>query len=149
MGEYEQTMTMQAAAGTILEFVSDIRNMPRYLPTTKSAQPQGEDRVRVQGEAMGHAYDSDGYLRRDDAAMRLEWGSDEGHYSGWLQVADAGKGASGVTIHISLHAKPGADTAAAGGPDDAQINEGLLAGLRSIQNQVEGRGGKEEPSAAT
>ena len=148
MGEYEQTMTMQAPPDEILDFVSDIGNMPKYLPTTKSAQPQGEDRVRVQGEAMGHAYDSDGYLRRDDEAMRLEWGSDEGYYSGWLEVEGDGEDASEVTIHISLRGKP-PGAGQSGGPSDDQINEGIAKGLESIRNHVEGRGGKEEPSAAT
>jgi uncharacterized membrane protein len=148
MGEYEQTMTVQASPERVLDFVADIQNMPRYLPTTKSAQPQGEDRVRVQGEAQGHKYDSDGYLRRDPQGKRLEWGADEGYYSGWLQVNEAGAGASSVTVHISLRDKPpGADES--GGPSDEQINEGLLKGLQSIQNHVEGRGGKVEPSAAT
>ena len=148
MGEYEQTMTMRASPEQVLDFVADIGNMPSYLPTTKSAQPQGPDRVRVQGEAMGHKYDSDGYLRRDAGANRLEWGADEGYYSGWLQAKGDGSGGSAVTVHISLRgAPPGADSSK--GPSDEQINEGLLAGLRSIQNHVEGRGGKEEPSAAT
>jgi uncharacterized membrane protein len=148
MGEYEQTMTMQAPPERVIEFVADIRNMPSYLPTTKSAQAQGEDRVRVQGEAQGHKYDSDGFLRRDAQAKRLEWGADEGYYSGWLQVSDDGSGGSAVTVHISLRGHPpGSDGSNA--PSDEQINEGLVKGLRSIQNHVEGRGGKEEPSAAT
>ena len=148
MGEHEQTMTMRASPEQVLDFVADIGNMPSYLPTTKSAQPQGTDRVRVQGEAMGHKYDSDGYLRRDAAANRLEWGADEGYYSGWLQATEDGPGGSSVTVHISLRsAPPGADSSK--GPSEEQINEGLLMGLRSIQNHVEGRGGKEEPSAAT
>ncbi len=139
---------MHAPPGQVLDFVADVRNLPRYLPTTKDAQPQGEGRVRVQGEAQGHRYDGDGYLRRDEAAQRLEWGADEGYYSGWLQVRGEGDGASTVTVHISLRGHPpGADPSSA--PSDDQINEGLMAGLRSIQNQLEGRGGKQEPSAAT
>ena len=148
MGEYEQTLAVQASPDRVLAYVADIRNMPEYLPTTKHAEPQGEERVRVQGEAQGHEYDSDGYLRRDDQAKRLEWGADEGYYAGWLQVRDDGSGGSAVTVHISLRgAPPGADPSHA--PSDAQINEGLMAGLRSIRNHVEGRGGKQEPSAAT
>ena len=140
MGEYEQTMTMRASPDQVLDFVADVGNMPSYLPTTKSAQPQGE--------AQGHKYDSDGYLRRDPESKRLEWGADEGYYSGWLQVREAGAGASAVTIHISLRARPpGSDQSHA--PTDEQINEGLAKGLQSIQNHVEGRGGKVEPSAAT
>ena len=148
MGEYEQTTTMRAPPERVFEFVADIRNMPSYLPTTQSAEPQGGERVRVQGEAQGHRYDSDGFLRRDPGRRRLEWGADEGYYSGWLQVQESGAGTSTVTVHISLRGHPpGADPSHA--PGDEQINEGLIKGLRSIQNHVEGRGGKEEPSAAT
>jgi hypothetical protein len=34
-------------------------------------------------------------------------------------------------------------------PSDDQINEGLITALRSIENHVLGKGGKEEPSAAS
>lgn len=34
-------------------------------------------------------------------------------------------------------------------PSNDQIQEGIDTALQSIQNFVEGRGGKEEPSAAT
>ena len=146
-GEYEESLTVRADARKVFDFVADVRNMPKYLPTTKDAQSQGEDRVRVQGEAQGHRYDSDGYLRRDEAANRLEWGADEGYYSGWLQIRPDGD-ASNVTVHISLRGRPpGADEGNA--PDPAQVQEGLRKGLESIRNHVEGHGGKEEPSAAT
>ena len=141
-GEYEETLTVNADAATVFDFVADIRNMPKYLPTTTAAQPQGEERVRVQGEANGKSYDSDGYLRPDRAAKRLEWGADEGYYSGWMQVSEAGA-ASSVTIHISLR------DSFDGAPAPEQVLEGLRAGLESIRNHVEGSGGKVESSAAT
>ncbi len=147
-GEYEESLTMQAKADRIFAFVSDVGNLPKYLPTTKSAQSQGKDRVRVQGEAQGHRYNSDGYLRPDPATKRLEWGADEGYYSGWMRVRDSGDGAASVTVHISLRGNPpGSDNHQAPAPE--QVSEGLRNGLESIRNQVEGRGGKEEPSAAT
>ena len=147
MGEYEETLTVAAGPDEVFGFVADVRNLPKYLPTTKGAQSQGVDRVRVQGEAQGHRYDSDGYLRPDEGAKRLEWGADEGYYSGWMQVAPDGDG-SNVTVHISLRGHPpGADQGSA--PPPEQVQEGLRKGLESIRNHVEGRGGKEEPSAAT
>lgn len=147
MGEYEEKLTMSAGPDEVFDFVADIRNLPKYLPTTKDAQSQGPERVRVQGEAQGHRYDSDGYLRPDRGARRMEWGADEGYYSGWMQVAPNG-GGSDVTVHISLRGHPpGADGGDAPAPE--QVQEGLRKGLESIRNHVEGRGGKEEPSAAT
>ena len=147
MGDYESSLSMGAGAQDVFDFVTDVRNLPKYLPTTKDAQPQGSDRVRVQGEAQGHRYDSDGYLRSDPDAMRLEWGADEGYYSGWMQIEPEDQGSS-VTVHISLKGKPpGADPDNAPDPDD--IREGLRKGLESIRNHVEGIGGKKEPSVAT
>ena len=99
-------------------------------------------RLEVAAHARGIGLDG------GEEAKRLEWGADEGYYSGWLQVQETGAGTSAVTIHISLRGHPpGADPSRA--PTDEQINEGLVKGLRSIQNHVEGQGGKEEPSAAT
>lgn len=142
MADYSQSMTINAPANEVLDFVADIRNMPKYLPTTKHAEPQGTDRVRVQGEANGHKYDSDGYLRRQE--NRLEWGADEGYYLGFLQVTPKGD-SSDVTVSISLNgAPPGADRGER--PSDDQINEGLRKGLESINNFVTGTGGKEKPS---
>lgn len=148
MAEFEHSMTMRASADQVFDFVADVGNMPKYLPTTKSAQPQGEDRVRVQGEAQGHTYDSDGYVRRVPDRQRLEWGADEGYYSGWLEANDRGQGQTEVKVHISLRGTPpGADPKDAPPPD--KIQEGLVAALESIQRQLEGQGGKVEPSVTS
>jgi uncharacterized membrane protein len=104
MSEYERSTTIRAPAEAVLAFASDVRNLPKYLPTTHHAEPQGAERVAVAGEAKGHRYQADGYLRADRERQRLEWGSDEGHYSGWLQVEPAGEGASRVTVHLSMRA---------------------------------------------
>lgn len=151
MPEYEHSQTIQAAPQRIFDFVADVSNLPKYLPTTKSAQEQGEERVRVQGEAKGHRYDADGYLRPNAEKLRLEWGADEGYYSGWLQI-DGQNGSvhsdnAQVTVHLSFKEKPGQDSGHA--PSDADIQEGMQKALQSIQNYVEGTGGKEEPAAAT
>lgn len=114
------------------------------------------ERVRVQGEAQGHPYDSDGFFRQDRANHRIEWGADEGYYSGWLEV-EGQEGGSSMTVHLSFSGGPpagqGEEPGAGGGeaPNTEQIQEGLVKALESIKNFVEeGRsGGKEEPSAAT
>ncbi|HET6468827.1 MAG TPA: SRPBCC family protein [Geminicoccaceae bacterium] len=145
MAEYERTLQVHADPDEIFRFVSDIRNLPKYLPTTRHAESAGRDRVRVEGEAHQHHYEADGFLRADPARHRLEWGADEGYYAGWLQIRP-GDGAADVTVHLRFDSKPGGESGAV--PSDADIEEGLEKGLRSIRNQLEGRGGKEEPEAA-
>ena len=150
MAEYEHTQLIQAAPEEVYAFVSQVQNLPKYLPTTKAAQPQEGECVRVQGEARGHQYDSDGYFRADDAAHRLEWGADEADkYSGWLSISGE-QSASQVTVHLSFG--PATDIPERierESPNKHEIQDGLEAALRSIQQQVEGQGGKVEPPAAT
>lgn len=155
MSKFEHATTINASADEVYDFISKVENLPKYLPTTKSAQPQEGERIRVQGEAAGHSYDADGYFRKDDENKRLEWGADEHYYSGWLQVDEQDEGA-GMTVHLSFSSGPpegqGEDPSASDeAPNSEQIQEGLVAALESIKNFVEdGRsGGKEEPSAAT
>lgn len=147
-GRYEESRSIHASAEQVFAFVSDVRNLPRYLPTTTWAEPQGEERVRLAGEVEGKAYEDDGYLRADERAMRMEWGADEHHYKGEMEVRPAGTNMADVTVRLMFRERP-QDGRASGGPSDADIREGLRKALESIENQVTGTGGKEEVSAAS
>ena len=136
MPDYEHSLTIEASPETVFDFVSDIKNLPKYLPTTHQAEAQPGGRVRVQGEAAGHAYDSDGYFRIDAPNHRLEWGSDgENHYRGWLEI-DGAASECEVTVHLMFQSKREGR--------DKTISEGLISALESIRSQVEGNGGKVE-----
>jgi uncharacterized membrane protein len=144
MPDFEHSITLRATAEDVYDFVADVRNMPRYLPTTKHAESQGRDRVRVQGEVQPpgqemHRYDADGYVRRLADRNRLEWGADEGHYSGWLEARDRGEAECEVKVHLSMREAPPGD----------RVQEGLVAALESIRRHMEGEGGKVEPSVTT
>ncbi|MBA3943062.1 MAG: SRPBCC family protein [Herpetosiphonaceae bacterium] len=151
MSEYEESVSVHASSEDVFKFVSDIHNLPKYLPTIKGAEPEGGERVQVHGEARGHKYDNDGKFRVDHAQHRIEWSSDgENDYSGWLEVK--GQGASSqVTVHLHFNPKPQQDRRLAEptGSRDETMQEGLEAALKSIQNILEGHGGKEEPPAAS
>jgi uncharacterized membrane protein len=147
IGRYEETRRIPAPPEQVYAFVSDISNLPSYLPTITWARAEGEDRVRLAGSAAGHQYEDDGFLRRDDDAMRMEWGADERHYSGAMEVRPAGDG-SEVMVRLNFR-EPPKDGRESGGPSEADIREGLQKALQSIENQVTGRGGKEEPRAAS
>ena len=147
MGEYERSITINATRKQIEDFVSDFNNLPKYVPTTKSAQPQQGDRVRVQGEAPnGHKYDADGYFRVNEGKNRLEWGSDgENEYAGWLEFKGSNTDApSEVTVHLTLTPPPqvGKEMSKMAGSPDNAINDGIEKSLQSIKNLLEGKGGK-------
>ena len=155
MSEFEHSTTIAASPDEVYAFMSKVENLPKYLPTTHAAQPQEGERVRVQGEAQGHPYDSDVFFRQDASNHRIEWGADEGYYSGFLEVTGQGSGSS-MTVHLSFSGgPPGSEGSEPGdggdAPSEGDVQEGLVKALESIKNFVEeGRtGGKEEPSAAT
>jgi uncharacterized membrane protein len=74
--DFEQSIAVSAPADSIFGYLADVRNVPQYLPTVKNAQPQEGERIRTQGQAGEHSYDSDGHFHIDQVARRLEWGSD-------------------------------------------------------------------------
>lgn len=146
MGDYTHSVDVGVPADRLFDFVSDVGNLPKYLPTTKSAQSQGEGRVRVQGEVDGHRYDADGRFEVDRAQRKFKWSSDGEHdYHGHLEVADAGDQRSTVTVHIHFDVPPQeAQRFDAQGGVDKVLNEGITRALDSIRNECEGTGGKNE-----
>jgi hypothetical protein len=152
MSEYEHSATIQSSGQEVFDFVSNVSNLPLYLPTVQKAMSQGDDRVRVQGQAGDRQYDSDGYYHVDKGRKRMEWGSDgENQYRGWLEVKD-GESATTATVTAHLSFEPRQDTKEQldrqSGDYHRTIQEGLENALRSIRNLCEGRGGKVESSAA-
>lgn len=146
-GDFDESMSIDAPAEKVFDFVSNVNNLPKYLPTTRNALPQQGDRVRVQGQAEGHSYDSDGYLRADREHFRLEWGADERDYKGNLQVTPRGERASEVRVHLSFNPRPGQTPVQQHGPSPDEVRSSIRDALRSIENHVTGRGGKQEPPA--
>ena len=149
MPEYTDRIDVSAPPDAVFQFVSDIANLPKYLPTVHQAHSQPGERVGVQGKANGHPYNSDGWFKVDQAGRTMTWGSDgENDYSGKMAVLDMD---SGSQVECSLRFTPTADIKEAmdknqGGPG-AAMTDGLKASLQSIKQICEGTGGK-QPSTA-
>ncbi|NOT61766.1 MAG: hypothetical protein HOP19_16250 [Acidobacteria bacterium] len=147
MQEFEQSKTVNALSDQVFSFLSDVNNLPQYLPTVRHAEHAGEDRIQIEGQAPGKEYKDTGFFRVDKAKQRMEWGSDgESSYQGWLQVKQTGGKSCEVTVHLSFDPQTPAWQAMDeqdGGREQA-INEGLEKALQSIKNLCEGRGGKVE-----
>ena len=150
MSDYSHSIEVNVPADRLFEFVSDIGNLPKYLPTTKAAQPQGEGRVRVQGEADGHRYDADGRFEAYAAQRKLQWSSDGEHqYAGRLEVAEMDAQRSRVTVQIHFELPPQeAPRFERQGGIDQVMNDGIRRALDSIRNLCEGTGGKNEAPQA-
>ncbi len=151
MSDYAHAIDVDAPADELFEYLSDVTNLPQYLPTTEHAEPQGEDRVRVRGAARGHPYDSDGYFRVDRQARRMEWGSDgERVYRGKLEVKDAGPRQSTVRVYLTFDmssAEARRFEQQGGGDRRVAVQQGLERALRAIKQRVEaGPGARLDPT---
>lgn len=144
MGEYQRTIKLKAEPEEVFVFVSDLNNLPKYLPTVREAKPQGEGRIVVDGEANGHSYRNDGNFHIDQERRRMEWSSDGEHdYSGWLEVNEGSEAARAeVTVHLSFNPRRelARQLAEQGGSRDQAIEEGIEKALFSIQQHCEGAG---------
>lgn len=149
--DFEQSISVNAPADSIFEYLADVRNVPEYLPTVKSAQPQSGERIRTQGQAGERTYDADGHFRVDHDRHRLEWGSDgENDYNGWLEVQGQGDSQSQVRVHVHYSPRPEIkqkmEEQSQGHSFESAMNEGVQKTLESIKRICEGTGGKQEIS---
>jgi uncharacterized membrane protein len=110
MGEYRGEIAIDRPAAEVFAFLADIRNMPRYLPTVRKAAPRDDGKVAMEGEAGGHAYQDEGWLKVDAHALRMQWGSaSKPDYGGSIEVREAGAGAE-VALSLSLTPEPAVAT---------------------------------------
>lgn len=143
---YEETQDLIVSADEAFAFLSDLGNLPKYLPPITSAHLTEGDEVELEGQApTGDTFSSSGYFRVDEAAQRMEWGAQASRaYSGWLTVADNGENASSVTVHVEFG--PRSVVAPVTESDEGdQMTTAVLATLETIRRQVEGEGGQVEP----
>ena len=111
MAEYQQTQTIDALAGDAFAWLSDVSNLPKYLPPVTDASIEGPSAEGAPGQRLratleypnGGSFDSEGYFNVDEGAKRMEWGAEvQRDYSGWLTVAEADDNRSEVTVHLSF-----------------------------------------------
>ena len=112
VAEYEQSQKIEAPPGEVFAWLSDVGNLPEYLPPVTAASIEGPSaegapgrRVRTTLQYPGGdgSFDAEGYLAIDEGERRMEWGAEAGRdYSGWLTVAGSGGGGSEVTVHLSF-----------------------------------------------
>ena len=154
--EYEQSQAIDAPPGEVFAWLSDVGNLPKYLPPVVDSSVEGPSAEGVPGRRIrttleypgegGGTFDAEGYLSVDDGERRMEWGAESGRdYSGWLTVANHGEGGSEVVVHLSFgerSAGPEIEERAPEGSDP--LAEGVSATLESIRRQLEEGLGKVE-----
>lgn len=137
MKDFENSITIQAPRQQVVDYVSDVSNMPNYLPTVTEARMDGEDRVWMAVEIKGERHEDSGYFRALED--RLEWGSEDHDYHGEMHVEGDGE-QSEVTIR--LHINPPKELAErmdenSSGDWQSKTQNGLLEALQAIKEQTE------------
>jgi len=101
--EYEQSQAIDASPEEVFAWLSDVGNLPKYLPPVVDSSVEGPSAEGVPGRRIrttleypgegGGMFDAVGYLGVDERERRMEWGAEGGRdYSGWLTVANRGEG---------------------------------------------------------
>ena len=154
--EYEQSRTIDAPPEEVFAWLSDVGNLPKYLPPVVNSSVEGPAAEGVPGQRIktkleypgedGGTFDAEGYLAVDEEERRMEWGAEEGRdYSGWLTVADRGEGGSEVVVHLSFGERSAGPEIEERSPEGRDpLAEGISATLESIRRQVEEGSGKLE-----
>ncbi len=126
MGHFEKSGSVSAPAQQLFDFLSDVRNLPRYFARMTSAEPVDGDAVQVQailpggGRQQGKAW-----FKVDDQARRITWGSERtADYSGELHVT-GDQSASTVTLVVNT------------GFEGSDTDEDLEESLANIRRLVE------------
>jgi uncharacterized protein YndB with AHSA1/START domain len=153
--EYEQSQAIDAPPEEVFAWLSDVANLPEYLPPVVASSTEGPSAEDVQGQKIRttleypgqeeeHSFDAEGYLAVDERERRMEWGAEAGRdYSGWLTVANRDEGGSEVVVHLSFgerSVEPEMQEWATEGRDP--LSEGISATLESIRRQIEEGSGK-------
>ena len=146
MADFNSSISVNASQQDVFAFVSDVANLPKYLPTVKNAHALDGERISVQGRAGDDTYNQDGFFRTMNN-NRLEWGSDgDKDYHGSMDIAGEGE-MSTVTVQLHLNPPPqkaGQIEENSGEDWESQMQEGTERCLQSIKNHLEGKGGKDE-----
>ena len=156
MTEYQQTQTIGASAENVFAWLSDVNNLPRYLPPVVDASIEGPSAEGSPGQRVratleypggGGTFDAEGYFAVDEGQRRMEWGAEvQRDYSGWLEVIEDGDSQSQVTVHLDFGERSVEPEMREQAPEDRDpLAEGIAATLESIRRQIEEGSGKVQP----
>jgi hypothetical protein len=126
MGDYSGSTEVEASAGRLFGYLSQIGNLPRYFTAMTSAEPAGQDAVRVVADLNGTTREAEAWFRVDRERRHLEWGSEgPDGYHGSLDVAgDERTSSVTVFLHTERH-------------DSGEIDRGIAETLAEVKRLVE------------
>lgn len=133
MGDYDTSITVAVSPATLFSYLSDVQNLPAYMPRLTSAKPHDGDKVTVTAhvEPPGKPEQdvkSEAWIRVLEEGKSLEWGAPGPRdYRGRLHVA-AGDDADHSQLSVELHTEC---------IEGEQVIDGLEEALDGIKSAVE------------
>ncbi len=126
MNDYEQSGSVHAPAQQLFDFLSEVRNLPRYFERMTKAEPAEGDAVQVEAVVPGGQHQAgEAWFKVDREARSIAWGSEgDNDYSGELQV-EGDDTSSSVTIRLHI------------GVEAANTDETLEVSIANIRRLVE------------
>ena len=97
--QFTGSRLVRVAPEDVFAFVSRIENLPSYLAMVTEAHDIGDDRIHMEVDLHGRQHGDEGNFRRIPEQRRIEWGSEEGDYTGSIQIDDE-DGNARVTMHL-------------------------------------------------
>ncbi len=100
--QHEHTEHIAAPPEAVYAAISDVGNLPRFVPQLTGARHADGDRVEVDARYHGHEQHGEVSFHADEERRRIEWSAASG-YRGWMQV-ESDSGGSRLTLFLNtLH----------------------------------------------
>jgi len=131
MPDYQRSAKVKASADALFDYLSDIRNLPKYFNRMTSARSAGPGEIYATASVNGKEEEGKASFHVDKAAKKLQWGSEgPNDYHGELEVTGEGDNSE---VAVKLHTK---------NTEKQKIEEGLQKTLDNIVRLVEESGRK-------
>ena len=104
--QHEHTEHIAASPDAVFAAISDVSNLPRFVPQMTAARAATDHRVEVDARYHGREQHGEASFHADPALRRIEWGSPSG-YHGAMEVAPDGDGSR---LTLFLHTVHGSES---------------------------------------
>ena len=96
--QHEHTEHVAAPAEAVFAAISDLDNLPRFVPQLTAVRTTDGDQIEVEARYHGHEHRGEATFVADEAERRIEWSAPSG-YRGWMKVDPDGDG-SRLTLFL-------------------------------------------------
>jgi hypothetical protein len=128
MGDFESSTQVKVGEQVLLEYLSDVSNLPKYFAMMKKAERTGPEEVETSADVNGVHREGRAWFRVDHERKHIEWGSEgDSGYSGQVDL-DGDTRQSTVTVRLHTERV---------GNGDPTVEQGIETTLAKVKELVE------------